>query len=345
MTFRQCPSVLTINYAALALLQMGNRIAMERAFFSQWGRIVKDGRTQCGILKFQRISSPETYESSLLNSAPLNSSDSNGNGIERVVAPYEANITGDIFSAVSTGDSSTGRIIDPKNKLLVVDFRFRGEPMKGSEVFMCFLDALATATDHDPREVGATIDSYSGTFDTWLHVMHLDSPRYYQEGLNWGTMIRVLQLIWEQAIMGNSPDRRGLKPQYQGMEFEVFKAGCEDRCRGSLVSRGQIGGFVEIEASLKAFVSLGFNIGEICGFFVVDIPRRIILLPWRMAKFLVWTWRDECLQRRQPSEKGIPKFTWETSSCIGLVIEFTELSVLSKRSLLSVEAISVLPCL
>lgn len=217
------PGKLSYSYAAQALYKMGTRMALEKAYFLQWGKIYIDG-SQYGILKFQQISAGNQKNKLISGSEPLTSNNSTVNGTLEMVVPYDAAVIESNYSAI-TDPRDFGKIYDFQDKNLVISFEFTGNPIKGSEVFMCFLDGLATAADHDSREVTASINSYSGTFDTWLHVLHLDSPRYYQRGLNWGTLARVLIIVWEQLIMGNSPGRRGQPPRYEGLEFEIFYYG------------------------------------------------------------------------------------------------------------------------
>lgn len=220
------PGRLLLSFAVQALYQMSVRMAQEKRYFLQWGRIVlretKGGviskETQRGILRFQQIS--PSLGNDLIAGSELRGDRNSSNGS---ASGYDA-FLGDFLTQgnYSTNADDEGQIFDFKDKKLVVYFKFDKTLMKAQEVFTSFLDGLAIATEHDQAEVGASINTYSASLESTLHVHHLDSPRYYRRGLNWGMMARVLIIVWEQLIMGNSPGRRGQLPRYEGMEFEIW---------------------------------------------------------------------------------------------------------------------------
>lgn len=214
------PGRLFLPYAVQALYQMCVRMAQERRYFLQWGKMFVKG-TQRGIIRFQQISGTSSINDLIAGSELLGSRNSSNNGgLDINAFPNVASTQGN-YSAKADDD---GKISDPKDKQLVIDFRFDNSKFDGREVFTAFLAGLAIATEHDQAEVGASLNTYSASLESYLHVYHLDSPRYYRRGLNWGVMAKVLIMIWEQLIMGNSPGRRGRLPRYEGLEFEIYYA-------------------------------------------------------------------------------------------------------------------------
>lgn len=212
------PGRLLLPYAVQALYQLSVRMAQESRYFLQWGKIFVNGK-QCGIIRFQQISNGSPINDLIAGSDLLGSRDSSNNGTREIYAFPDVVPTRGNYSANADDE---GKIFDPKDKRLVIEFKFDNSKMRGREVFTSFLDGLAIATEHDQAEVGASVDTYSASLETSLYIHHLDSPRYYRRGLTWGVMARVLIMIWEQLIMGNSPGRRGRLPRYEGLDFDIY---------------------------------------------------------------------------------------------------------------------------
>lgn len=215
------PGRLRLPYAVQALYQLSVRMAQERRYFLQWGKIFVDGK-QRGLIRFQQRGATGLITGLLAGSELLGSRNSSDNGTSEILAfPNVAPPLGNYLAEPADGE---GKIFDVKDKRLAIEFKFDNTKLKAPEVFTLLLDGLAIATEHDQAEVGASINTYSASLESYLHVHHLDSPRYYRHGLNWGVMANVLIMIWEQLVMGNSPGRRGRVPRYEGLEFEVYYA-------------------------------------------------------------------------------------------------------------------------
>jgi len=212
------PGRLLLTYAVQALYQMGVRIVQERRYFLQWGRFFVKG-TQRGILRFQQIDGPSQENDLVVDSELLESHNSTNNGTLESYAFLDVVPTQGNYSATTNDE---GKVFDPKDKRLVIEFKFDNSRIPGQDVFTSFLDGLAIATEHNQDEVGASLNTYSASLATSLYIHHLDSPRYYRQGLTWRVLARVLIIVWEQLIMGNSPGRRGRVPRYEGLDFDIY---------------------------------------------------------------------------------------------------------------------------
>lgn len=219
---RSTPGPIPIEYAVRALYEMSMRMAQEKRYFLQWGRIFVRG-TQRGIIQFQQPTDRTDYDYQIRGTEPLEITNSNNISTSEVDTLTESSASA---ALLAEDDIDEGKIFDSEDRQLMISFKFVGPRIAGSEVFTSILKALAMATEHRQDEVGASIVTYSASLKTSLLIHHQDSPRaHYRQGMTWRVLARALLMIWEQLVMGNMPGRRRRPPRYENLEFEVYRKG------------------------------------------------------------------------------------------------------------------------
>ena len=206
--------VIKVQHMVLALYETGVAIAQQQKFCKVLSKISLDGR-EIGWIRFQPKEIPIGVTSYLST---------------------ESIYTNSTVSVTAKGD--TGRVVDFMDQKFYLKYTWDGVKIKSQDLFTAMLNALAISAPFEDHETHAHIPalvrlathrncyanlilcdsapSASGdvTISTWLAGGGAEA-----NAMNWDRLRRVLEMIWENLIIGLVSSQR---PRFEGLYFEMY---------------------------------------------------------------------------------------------------------------------------
>ena len=195
--FELVRSILQYKHIVAALYETGVKIASESKYYRCLA-MMDVGAVEGGNLTFRPVT-PLAHDETW----PLNST--------HHVALAERIPTS--RSNVTVGADISGSVLDPTDSKFELKYTFNGVRIKAAEIFTTFLDALASAAEHDNDATDAYVNGVGVSGDCTINMHELLGRE-----LTWGQLVRALLILWEDVILGRAP-QNGNRARFEGLEF------------------------------------------------------------------------------------------------------------------------------
>ncbi len=219
MTIRPLQNELRVKHVISALYETGFAMATSQRSKLYAGLVVNN--RPIGFILYE--STPPQLEGGASNGTDLLSG--NDNAIQTLSTTLSKN-SSSTSSALSARRSGTAKL--PEDPRFEVYYEFQGRPIPQAAVFAAFVEAIATAAQHDDDLIGGELYAQSPDHEGSLIMRRDPSTATF----TWGDVKNALGVLWRQVIINYDNPATA---QWEDTLFLIYY-------KGRVIGDGSIGG-------------------------------------------------------------------------------------------------------